>query len=411
MKVKDASNTLTPTHCHEGSLSDTTKQKKSRNKLILACIICLVFTLVEVTGGYFADSLAILTDAAHLLTDFGSFVISLFSLYMSCRPPSKRLNFGWHRAEVLGAFASILLIWVLTAVLMYFAVKRVINNNYDINASVMLITATFGVVVNIIMGLVLHPHGHHNHSHANHHNNNSDQDHLICNDNLDSPSPGDRQNGSKDDFDNTEIRDLAHSSEPTSTCSNSNNTFLTPLLSPAARTLIPDVTIAQKRRYDSASLAIRAAYIHVIGDLVQSFGILIAAFVIYYRPDLKIADPICTFIFSFLVILTTLSILKDIVMILMEATPSDIKYAHVKQSLLTIPGLTSIHDLKIWCLTSEKKIAIFHAVTELPLSNNSDIQKCATQMLKEKFEIDIVNIQIEEFREEMRNCQFCNDPI
>lgn len=51
-----------------------------------------------IAGGYLANSLAIATDAAHLLTDFASFMISLFSLWLASRPPTKRMSFGWHRA-------------------------------------------------------------------------------------------------------------------------------------------------------------------------------------------------------------------------------------------------------------------------------------------------------------------------
>lgn len=53
---------------------------------------------VPPAGGYLAHSLAILTDAAHLLTDFASIMISLFALWVSSRPPTKTMNFGWHRA-------------------------------------------------------------------------------------------------------------------------------------------------------------------------------------------------------------------------------------------------------------------------------------------------------------------------
>ena len=49
-------------------------------------------------GGYVSNSLAIMTDAAHLLSDFGGFMISLFALYLGSRKPSKKLSFGWHRA-------------------------------------------------------------------------------------------------------------------------------------------------------------------------------------------------------------------------------------------------------------------------------------------------------------------------
>ena len=58
-----------------------------------------------------ANSLAIATDAAHLLTDFASFMISLFAIYVASRPATKKMSFGWHRAEVIGATASVLLIW------------------------------------------------------------------------------------------------------------------------------------------------------------------------------------------------------------------------------------------------------------------------------------------------------------
>lgn len=55
---------------------------------------------IHVSGGYLANSLAIATDAAHLLTDFASFMISLFSLWLASRPPTKRMSFGWYRAGI-----------------------------------------------------------------------------------------------------------------------------------------------------------------------------------------------------------------------------------------------------------------------------------------------------------------------
>lgn len=106
--------------------------------------------LVEVVGGYLANSLAIASDAAHLLTDFASFMISLFSIWMATRPASRRMSFGWHRAEVVGALTSVLLIWVVTGILCYIATERIIENNFQVNASIMVITAAVGVVVNLM---------------------------------------------------------------------------------------------------------------------------------------------------------------------------------------------------------------------------------------------------------------------
>lgn len=107
-------------------------------------------------GGYLANSLAIATDAAHLLTDFASFMISLFSLWVATRPATKKMSFGWYRAgnsikfffmhlkfivfsnitEVIGALTSVLMIWVVTGVLVYLAIERLISGEYDIDAEV-----------------------------------------------------------------------------------------------------------------------------------------------------------------------------------------------------------------------------------------------------------------------------------
>ena len=66
---------------------------------------------------------------------------------------------------------------------------------------------------------------------------------------------------------------------------------------------------------------IRAAVVHIIGDMIQSAGVVCAATIIYIKPEWKIADPITTFIFTILVIFTTIPIFKDCIVVLMEATP------------------------------------------------------------------------------------------
>ena len=74
-----------------------------------------------------------------------------------------------------------------------------------------------------------------------------------------------------------------------------------------------DVTTEHKQ-----NINVRAAFIHVIGDFIQSVGIFVAAIIIYKKPEWKIADPICTFLFSVLVIFTTFTILRDSLNVLME---------------------------------------------------------------------------------------------
>ncbi|MCJ8736762.1 hypothetical protein PDJAM_G00016210 [Pangasius djambal] len=137
-----------PFHCHSSRAACSQNHEKfvAQRKLLITCIICLVFMIGELIGGYIAHSLAIMTDAAHLLTDFGSILLSLFSLWISKKPPSKSLTYGWHRSEILGGLFSVLSIWVVTVVLVFIAIQRIISDDYEIHSNVMLITSGCAVV-------------------------------------------------------------------------------------------------------------------------------------------------------------------------------------------------------------------------------------------------------------------------
>ncbi|XP_006930472.1 zinc transporter 3 isoform X1 [Felis catus] len=89
-------------HCHRDPLPPpglTPERLQAQRQLCAACAVCCVFMAGEVVGGYLAHSLAIMTDAAHLLADVGSMMGSLFSLWLSTRPATRTMTFGWHRSE------------------------------------------------------------------------------------------------------------------------------------------------------------------------------------------------------------------------------------------------------------------------------------------------------------------------
>ncbi len=142
-------------HCHATSVgpgigADMSTNKRAQKQLIFAAVVCLIFMIGEFVGGYLSDGLAIMTDAAHLLSDFTSFLISLFALWIARRPPTSRMSFGYFRAEVLGAVLSVLTIWLATGVLVYLAILRCINPNYEVDGEIMLITAGSGLGINIL---------------------------------------------------------------------------------------------------------------------------------------------------------------------------------------------------------------------------------------------------------------------
>merc|ERR1719173_213648 len=116
-------------HCHQSRREGV--DKRARRKLITAAGLCLLFMIAEIVGGVLSNSLAIATDAAHMLTDFASFLISLFAIWMAAKPKSQKMSFGWHRAEVLGATVSVLMIWLVTGILVYYAVVRATGGDFE----------------------------------------------------------------------------------------------------------------------------------------------------------------------------------------------------------------------------------------------------------------------------------------
>ena len=145
-------------------------------KLIIVSSLCITFMVIEVVGGLLANSMAIMTDAAHLLSDFSGFLISIFSIWIGTRPASKNMSYGYHRAEIIGALGSVVFIWGLTIWLLWEALMRFIYPT-EVKGLVMMITAGIGLVFNLIMGKLLHSHGHEGHSHGHSHDHGHDHGH------------------------------------------------------------------------------------------------------------------------------------------------------------------------------------------------------------------------------------------
>ena len=95
----------------------------------------------------------------------------------------------------------------------------------------------------------------------------------------------------------------------------------------------PKVEEVESVDSDDDNINVRAAIVHMIGDMIQSLGVIIAAVIIYIKPDWTIADPICTFLFSILVMFTTVPIFKDCMAILMEEAPEDIDSVELYKAL------------------------------------------------------------------------------
>ncbi|BFZ11036.1 hypothetical protein BsWGS_14075 [Bradybaena similaris] len=386
----DEISSSTDSHCHS-NVKKGGFDKKARTRLILASVLCMMFMTGEMVGGLIAHSLAIISDAAHLLTDFASFMIALLALYLAHRPATKKLSFGWYRIEILGAFVSILMLWVLTGILVYSAVLRIIDDNYEIDASVMLITAATGVAFNVVLGVTLHQHSHSHGGHGHSHGGSSQSHHK-----KEKPATATEKQvlststaHSYGSFHDVEADEQAHLISPTSDDEHEGH--------------------GHSHANKASNINVKAAFIHVLGDLFQSVGVLVAAFIIYYKPEWKIADPICTFMFSLFVVVTTMTIMRDILVVLMEGTPRGINFSDVRKTFFDVEGVLDIHNLRVWSLTMDKIALSVH----LAIDKQSDphkVLKSASIAIQQKFNISETTMQIEEYVTEMIDCQDCQGP-
>ena len=327
-------------HAHENSHT----QDNVLRKLVYVSLICLVFMCIEIIGGYLANSIAIMSDAAHLLSDFLGFIISILSICISKKTATSEMSFGFHRAEIIGALVSVTLIWGLTLWLLYEATLRIISPP-AVDGFIMLLVAVIGFLFNLIMGLVLAYQGvSHSHSlHACEHDHSHEHSH---------------------------VENEAHSTHSHSHNSHGHG----------------------EHESDLKNVNLRAALIHVIGDALQNLGVITAGIIIYFWPSLSIADPICTFIFSVIVGYTTVKILKDCISVLMEGSPMEFDLESLEYDLQNIKGVIEVHDLHVWSLSLGKLSLSCHLSSECP---QITLQK-ARKLIKKKYKITHSTIQVEE---------------
>jgi cobalt-zinc-cadmium efflux system protein len=134
---------------------------RSRRRLQLAFWTQLGFFGVELAGGILANSLALLADAGHMLSDVGALGLSLLALQWTARPPTAQKTFGYHRLEILVALVNGLVLWAMAGYIFYEAASRFFQPPV-INSRPLVLIAGLGLLVNLLGMYVLYPSREHN---------------------------------------------------------------------------------------------------------------------------------------------------------------------------------------------------------------------------------------------------------
>ncbi len=142
-------------HSHGGRSAVKDGRAGNRRRLAWALALTLLYMVAEIVGGYLSDSLALLADAGHMFSDAAALALSLFASWISQRPPTHRLTYGYYRAEILAALANGATLIAIAIVIFIEAFRR-FQEPEPVAGVLMLSIAAGGLLVNIAGMLILH---------------------------------------------------------------------------------------------------------------------------------------------------------------------------------------------------------------------------------------------------------------
>lgn len=280
----------------------------NRRRLAITLVLAATYMVAEVIGGLVTNSLALLADAGHMLSDVAALGLSLFAIWIAERPPTPQRSYGYYRTEILAALVNGATLIAIALYVFVEAYQR-LREPPEVQGGLMMAIAAGGLAINLIGLWVLN----------------------------------------------------------------------------AGR---------------SESLNVRGAWLHVATDALGSVGalaggLLIAIFRWYW------ADPVASVLIGLLVAYSSWGLLKETVAVLMEGAPGGVDIDAVRDAMASAPGVTAVHDLHVWSITSGMVSLSGHVCVADGTSHGEVLAELRSR-LHDRFGIEHATIQCEPegFREE-----------
>jgi cobalt-zinc-cadmium efflux system protein len=279
---------------------DQVRSRGSALKLALG-LTCVVLA-IELVGGLVSHSLALLSDAGHVLTDVFALGLAWFAVAQASRPADARRSYGYHRVSMLAALVNSVTLIVIVIAIAYEAVRR-LSHPEPVQGGVVIVAALAGIAINIFVAFGL--------------------------------------------------------------------------------------------RGESRSLNVRAAMLHVVGDIGAAVGVVVSGVVILLTGWLYI-DPLLSLGIAVLIAFGAWRIVRETVNLLMEGTPAEIDLAAVTREITGTELVTGMHDLHVWALSSEEVALSCHVVVgDCELGEAEHVVRDLEGRLCGKFAIGHTTIQVE----------------
>ncbi len=272
--------------------------------LLIATLLTGSYAVVELLGGLWAGSLALVADSGHLATDAFSLLFSLAANVLARRPVSERHSYGLARAEVIAAFVNSLVLVAVVGWILFEAIQRM-THPIAVRGQAVFLIAGIGLAVNLVVAYAL--------------------------------------------------------------------------------------------SRDRHSLNTRAALLHVLSDLLGSVAAMVSGAVIYLT-GFTVVDPLLSMLVSGLILHSTLGILRESTLVLLDSVPRGVDYRGVGVALAAIEGVLSVHDLHIWSMVPGRNAVSAHLLVD-HLDQWPVILRRAREVLARGFGIDHVTLQPEWLRD------------
>ena len=293
-------------HSHDHGLQGaTTATGKHRKRLIAVLVITLSVVSVQVVGAIISNSLSLLADAGHMLTDATGVAIALIASLIAALPATSKRTYGYLRVEVLAALANGIVLGVIAVVIFVQAIGR-FGAEVEVHSGPMLVAAVIGALANLVSLLIL-------------------------------------QSGQKE------------------------------------------------------SLNVRGAYLEVLGDLLGSVAVIIAGVIILFT-GWNWVDQVASLLIAVLIFPRAISLLRDVVNVLLEASPKNVDVDLARSHMLAVPGVVEVHDIHAWTITSGVPAFSAHVTVADAAWNERGYHAVLDELrtcLDEHFDTSHVTLQLE----------------
>lgn len=286
-------------HGHRHGLAETSA--KNRKRLTAVLILVVLYMVAEIVGGLITNSLALLADAGHMLSDAGAIALSLFAIWIARKPASPQQTYGYYRTEILAALVNGATL-VAVAIFIFFEAWERMSEPPEVQGPLMMGIAVGGLAINVTALLLLE--------------------------------------GGRDE-----------------------------------------------------NLNVQGAWLHVLTDALGSVGAIVAGILIW-TLDWYWADPVASVIIGILVIYSSWALLRETVWVLMEGAPGHIDVDELRDAVIELGGVTSVHDLHVWTITSGLVAMSGHVSVESKQFTHAKTQEIRA-LVHDRFGIDHVTIQLE----------------